>query len=203
MPRTLRPSPRALAWLLALVACCLVASPASATAVKELSDAELVANAKLIGRVECVATSTEWCAAGKRILTRVRFVVREVYKGDAQLRDLEILLPGGERDGLSYAVHGIPQFREGEEAVIFLTGQHPKSKICLPVGLGQGLYRVHRRAGKPAEAVRDTRGLLLVGEGKQKPRPGKLERVDLDELLAEVRAEVAKQRAARGAESPR
>lgn len=183
-------------WIAALCAALLLSLPASATAVKKLSEAELVSAAKLIGHLECVSSSAEWGPEGKRIFTRVRFSVRGVLKGDAELRDLEVLLPGGERDGMSYAIHGMPQFQPGEEVVLFLTAEHPKSKICLPVGLGQGLYRIRREAGKAPRALRDTRSLLLVQEGERSPEQGRLERLDLDELLGSVRSEIGKQRTA-------
>lgn len=195
-------------WIAALCAALLLSLPASGTAVKKLTEAELISAAKLIGHVECVSTSPEWCAEGRRIFTRVRFSVRSMLKGDPELRDIEVLLPGGERDGMSYAIHGMPRFEPGEEVVLFLTAEHPKSGICLPVGLGQGLYRIRRQAGKEPEALRDTRDLLLVEEraeqrgerGDKQTRSGQagaLERVGLEQLLSEVRAEVKKQQAAK------
>lgn len=184
--------PRAI-WFSALLATLLLALPAHATAVKKLSDADLVRDAKLIARAECLSVTTEWCRARRRILTRVRFSISETLKGSEQTA-VEVLLPGGERDGMSYVVHGMPEFRAGEEVVLFLTGTHRKSGICLPVGLGQGLYRIKREEGKKAAALRDTRSLLLVESG-QSPRKGRLERVDLDELLSTVKAEVARQKA--------
>jgi len=182
--------PRAI-WFPVLLATLLLATPAQATAVKKLSDAELVRDAKLIARAECLSVSTEWCRQRKRILTRIRFTVTATLKG-SERTSLEVLLPGGQRDGLSYVVHGMPEFRPGEEVILFLTGAHKKSGICVPVGLGQGLYRIKRENGKKALAVRDTRSLLLVESGKS-PSKGRLERLDLDDLLATVKSEVARQ----------
>lgn len=191
MPRAIWPA----IWIPALLATLLLATPAQATAVKKLSDADLVRDAKLIARAECLSISTEWGPERKRIFTRIRFSVSATLKGSERTA-LEVLLPGGERDGLSYVVHGMPEFRPGEEVVLFLTGAHKKSGICVPVGLGQGLYRIKRERGKKAAAVRDTRSLLLVESGKT-PRKGRLERLDLDELLTTVKAEVARQKAAK------
>lgn len=186
--------PRAI-WFPVLLATLLFASPVEATAVKKLSEADLVRDAKLIARAECLSISTEWGPEQKRIFTRVRFAVTATLKG-GERTSLEVLLPGGKRDGLTYVVHGMPEFRPGEEVVLFLTGAHKKSGICLPVGLGQGLYRVKRETGKKPSAVRDTRSLLLVESGKS-PSKGRLERLDLDDLLTSVRGEVARQKAKR------
>ncbi len=186
--------PRAI-WFPVLLATLLFATPAQATAVKKLSDADLVRDAKLIARAECLSVSTEWGPQRKRIFTRIRFAVTATLKG-AERTSLEVLLPGGERDGLSYVVHGMPEFRPGEEVVLFLTGAHKKSGICVPVGLGQGLYRIKRESGKKAAAVRDTRSLLLVESG-QSPRQGSVERLDLDDLLDTVKTEVTRQKKAK------
>ena len=71
--------------------------------------------------------------------TRVTIEVSRWWKGQFSDRSLIIRLPGGQRDGVKTKVAGIPQFKEGEDLILFLE-QYGNGGI--PTGLYQGVFRV-------------------------------------------------------------
>lgn len=181
------------AFTLALAVVLLPLSSARSTTVEELTSAELVARSELIVWGDVVSVRAGWDDRHTRIFTHVEVTSRESLKGDVRLVTLK--LPGGEADGLVSVIHGMPQFRQGEEVVVHLTAQHPRSGVRLPVGLGQGVHRVLRPANGPVVAARDTRELHLVRPGVAGGQPGTSSEVELDTLLRSIRDEVARQAA--------
>lgn len=182
---------RALTLALAIVL--LPLSSARSTTVEELDPTELVARSETIVWGDVVSVRSGWDDRHTRIFTHVEVTSREALKGDGAR--LTLKLPGGEADGLVSVIHGMPQFREGEEVVLHLTARHPRSGVCLPVGLGQGVYRVLRPAHGAVTAARDTRELHLVRPGVTGAQPGASTEVELETLLRSIRDEVARQRA--------
>lgn len=165
---------------------------ASSTSVEALDEAAIINRSATILWGDCREVEAEWDEGHTRITTRVRFTPREVLKGDAQLSALELKLPGGERDGMAYVVHGMPRFQPGQEVVVCASQRHPRSGVCVPVGLSQGLWRVERAAGE-STARRDTRELQLIEPGARGGRAGAVEEVPLTDLLERLRGEVRRQ----------
>ena len=112
-------------------------------------------------------------------------------------------IPGGVLDGRAYVVHGMPKFKPGEELVVFCTPPHQRTGVCVPTGLAQGLYSVDRSSATGPKVKRDTRHLNLVELKHKKARsvPGKTESLSLDDLLRQIRSEVALQHAKGKAEA--
>ena len=178
----------------------LLATPAWSTSVERLDHAQLVEHASTIFWGRCLEVRCEWNAERTQIFTVARFAPSAVLKGERQAV-VELKVPGGRLDGKAYVIHGMPTFTAGEEAVVYVTRPHSKSGVCVPVGLGQGYYKVDRtgRDGRPAVARRDTRDLNLVDpDDPQGAGPGRVEHLPLDRLLERVRAEVERQRRASG-----
>jgi hypothetical protein len=167
---------------------------ARASSVESLPDDELVRRARIIVHADVTSVRAEWDDAHKRIFTLVDLAPRETLKGDvAPIVTMKLI--GGQRDGLTMIVHGMPQFHEGEEVVVFLTPAHETSGVTLPVGLGQGKWTVTKNPQGERIATRSLAGAHIV------PRPGEHPRVlattaKLDDLLAAIRAEVARQKTA-------
>ena len=158
---------------------------AGSTTVRALDEDGLIKRAACVFWGDCLEARPEWSADRRRIYTRVKFAPREVLKGDrAPL--VELLIPGGELDGKAYVIHGMPRIRAGSVVVLFASDPHPKSKVCVPVGLGQGVYFVNRKGAVP-KALRDTRDLGLLKPGERETGPGTLEVVELDALLGRLR----------------
>lgn len=181
------------ALLLALAVVLLPLSSARSTTVEELTAADLVARSEIIVWGDVVSVRSGWDERHTRIFTHVEVTSREALKGDVALVTLK--LPGGEADGLVSVIHGMPQFRQGEEVVLHLTERHPRSGVRLPVGLGQGVHRVLRPAHGAPTATRDTRELHLVRPGVASGHAGTSTEVELEPLLRSIRDEVARQAA--------
>lgn len=98
-------------------------------------------SAILLGR--CVEVRSAWSADHAEIVTHNVFEVREYYKGNLGSR-VTITELGGQVGNLVAEYSGIPRFRVGEEAVLFVwtdpLGVHQV------IGLTQGAFRVRRDA---------------------------------------------------------
>lgn len=169
----------------------LPARPAFSTSVEALSPEELVERAQTIVWGDCISVRPEWNRARTKILTRVQLASREVLKGD-RAPTVELLLPGGELDGMAYVIHGMPRFREGQEAVVHVTAAHATSGVRLPVGLGQGVHTVERAGARPI-VRRDLRDLNFVIRGQPGGLQGGIDEEPLDDMLVRVRTLVTAQ----------
>jgi len=121
----------------------------SATSYVMVSDAALADQADLIVRGE-VEESWVSSASGK-VMTHYHVAVEEVLKGDVPGSGLEIRVLGGvdleERQVLK--VWGMPSFRAGESALLFLRGNDDGSYHVLHMLLGA----FHLRGGLAARAL--------------------------------------------------
>ncbi|MEW6753461.1 MAG: hypothetical protein AB1505_21130 [Candidatus Latescibacterota bacterium] len=161
----------------------LAGSAVRATTVERLGLPELTGRADQVFVGTC--QSAEAVDVDGQPHVRYRFRVDQALKGPAQ-GQVDLLLPGGRRDGVTLRIPGMPTFSPGEEAVLFLVGTRPGP--VWPAGLGQGAFRILREgAAKPARAVQQLGGLSLVG-GAAKPAVAPPGGMDLEELLAQVRA---------------
>jgi hypothetical protein len=186
--------PRWVAMMAGAVAlACVAAREARSTTVERLTPEELVARAEAIVWGDVVSSRAARDPDG-RIFTHVEVAPRETLKGRAA-PIVQLKLPGGVVDGVVAVFHGMPRLEQGEEVVLHVSGSNARSGVRVPVGLGQGLHRVLRPAHGPAIATRDTRDLNLVRAGGGPGQPGGRDEVALDDLLASVRAEVARQEA--------
>ncbi|MBI4465599.1 MAG: hypothetical protein HY647_12920 [Acidobacteria bacterium] len=94
-------------------------SAATATALLPMHLDDLTAESPVIAYGKVLASRTEWNNAHTLIYTVYTVQATEYLKGDLG-PSFELQEPGGERDGLSMSVAGVPQFRVGQEAVLFL-----------------------------------------------------------------------------------
>jgi hypothetical protein len=135
-------------WILFLVALVLLAVAASATTLSRLRFEELAQQATAVARLRCLGAETRW--ENGEIWTDTRFEVVEQNKG---------LLPGlitirtlgGTISGLHSRVEGVPEFRAGEEAYVFLWGREGEPHRIL--GWSQGTFRIARDVRTGVETV--------------------------------------------------
>lgn len=82
---------------------------------------------------------------GQRNFTRYQLDTSEIYQVKGQYSRLQIQtaeinahLPGGEKDGLSQVVLGVPRMEKSKEYILFL--RCPSIDRCVPLGYGQGVW---------------------------------------------------------------
>jgi len=112
---------------LALVA---IAAPARASTVMPLSPAQLAAGADRVVEGTIVARTVAWDAAHTGLETHATLAVTRTLAGPAAVT-IEVVEPGGELDGGTEIVIGIPSVAVGERARWFLRAR------------GDGTYRVY------------------------------------------------------------
>jgi hypothetical protein len=104
---------------------------------KSLADLCQEADMVFVGRT--LAVESRWRVdEEKSIETVVTFAVLEPLYGTTD-REVTLRFGGGEVDGLREVIAGVPQFRAGEEVVVFA---HRKPSISPVVGFNQGYFRV-------------------------------------------------------------
>lgn len=169
-----------------------LASPARATTVLRVPLEEMARACDLVvqARVEAVHTSAA-PEDERRVSTTVRLEVLRVLKGHPTAPALTLTLPGGRTDRWTLMIPGMPQFRVGEEVVLFL---EKTSAGLRPAGLSLGTYRVRRdsETGR-VRAVRDLQGVAVIDrtkQGLQYPNAGPVshadDEMDLDLLVDRV-----------------
>ena len=167
--------------LLAGLAIFGIAGNARATAMRDLSLAELTrdADSVVVGTVESVNVVTD----GQTIRTVNRVVVHEVLAGRDFGTVLDVWTPGGELpagvagpNGIRGLITtGLPHFLPGEEVVIFgfRLGNDP-ANVLRVADLEQGKLTVARDAAGTATLQRDLSGVMRVvrtPEGGYEPAP--------------------------------
>lgn len=120
-------------------------------------------------------------ASGGRstIETLITVAVATPLKGDSRAT-VVFRVPGGQVGRYRRVMVGAPEFTEGEEVVLFLSGRAPA--MPLPFGLHQGVYRVRRSAGQAlvTPLVPDAAGRVVRGDPARRP-------VALDDFARQVR----------------
>lgn len=120
---------------------------------------------------------------GALVYTLHGFDVEEQWTG-APIASLEVAVPGGTYEGVTYSFGGTPELKAGEEYLLFLwTGPSGRTQI---VGLSQGVFRVLRRSGGVVVTRTEAEDSVFAGEdGAQRSQALEM---TLDQLAASVRA---------------
>jgi len=121
-------------WFLILS---VLATPALATTVQKMELPQMVSTADSIvqGRVEAI----EGRAENGMVYTYVSVVVDDPIKGDRR-RTVLVRQLGGTAGGKTIWVSGMPQFKRGDEVIVFLRNR--KDGTFDIVGLNQGKYEI-------------------------------------------------------------
>ena len=125
---------------------------------------ELVAESEVIARVEVTAVRPTWVESpqGRVIKTFVTFRVVRALKGTPAA---ELTLPflGGELDGETMRVSGMPRFTIGQKDIVFLSDTRGVQFSPL-VGLMHGRYRVQTDAATSRDYIARDDGAPLESE---------------------------------------
>ena len=135
-------------WILFLVGLGLLAIAANATTLSWLRFEELANQATAVARVRCIGVEIHW--QGGEIWTETRFEVVELNKGLLP-GVITVRMLGGQVGNLHARVEGVPTFRAGEEAYVFLWGREGEPFRVL--GWSQGTFRISRDARTGEERV--------------------------------------------------
>jgi hypothetical protein len=177
---------RAPAALLLAVALATAAGPrARATTFLPADLRTLVSAASTIAHGRVVAVDVQLTERTRAVERRVVVAVADYYKGDLG-GEVLLTVPGGTIGAYRTVMVGAPEFRHGEEVVLFLQGDAPDAVRL--VGLAQGVVRVRvdtrsglRTVWPPASAaMTDAAGRVLRGQGARRALP-------LEAFAAEVR----------------
>jgi len=143
----------------------VMAANSDATVVKPLNLSQLTMQADLIFSGKVLATESRWDSTRSKIWTHVTFSVDEVIGGSFAEKEITLRLPGGaiEADNIRMRVDGVPEFRVGEEVLLFCS-RDPKRMNPI-IGWFQGRFKIR---------LDETLGQRVI-EGKRAARlvPGK------------------------------
>lgn len=165
--------------ILALVSC--VSSLRAAT-LERLTLDEMIAKSTAIVRGKIIGS---WSAfSGPVIYTHYTVQVSEQYKGEPAA-SVELVIPGGQANGLRQSFSGAPVLNQGDEYVFMLwTG---KSGLTQVIGLTQGLFALPSGGGADPTVTRAaTRELML---DRQSGQPVKDETLSMH--LSELRSHIS------------
>lgn len=126
---------------------CVACLSAQATTFVQLSLEQMTGYATRIVEARALESHSEWNAEHTRIFTYTTFEVLDSLKGEGTGERLVIKQLGGHVGHLVMHVDGEPQFRAGEEAVLFLAEDREEPARERIVGMAQGSYRVRREPG--------------------------------------------------------
>ena len=126
-------------WILFLAGLALLAVAANATTLSRLRFEELVNRATAVARLRCIGV--ENFLENGEIWTETRFETVELNKGLLP-GVVSVRMLGGRIGNLHSRIEGVPAFRPGEEAYVFLWGHEGEPFRVL--GWSQGAFRIAR-----------------------------------------------------------
>ena len=157
----MKTAPSRLTWFFLL---CLLAPVLRATSVVAPSFPELVAEARVIARVKVAVIRAVWVETpdGRTIKTLVTFNVEKILKG-APAPELTLSFLGGELEGQSLRVQGVPSFVLGQTDIVFISDLSG-AEFCPLVGVMHGRYRVRTDPATARRYVARNDGTPLESE---------------------------------------
>ena len=117
----------------------ILAAPAFATTVARLDMEQLVQRADLIVQGHVQSVYSQWDEARRLVFTYISIRVDEPLKGERR-QSVLIRQVGGTAGTIQMSIAGVPQFKSGEMAIIFLKRQGDSTFQV--VGMNQGLYEI-------------------------------------------------------------
>jgi hypothetical protein len=147
--------PLTVVTLIVAVAC--IASPVRATTLERMSLGQLAQAAGTVVRARCASTSARW--ENGAIWTFSEFDVVERFKGNPPAR-IRVRSPGGRVDRVSTRVEEAPEFRPGDDAVLFLEAAADGSYGV--TAWAEGTFRIRRSSQAGRELVtQDSSGVAV------------------------------------------
>jgi hypothetical protein len=170
-----------------LVILSLVIAPAlQATVLVPAEFREIVTGSQIIVHGRVADVRSEQTSDRRRIDTIVTLQAGTYYKGGPGER-VTFRVPGGTIGRYRSLMVGAPEFRAGDEVVLFLKANGPA--VAHVFGLSQGVFRV-RRDARTGQSLVVPPALMSQGDAPQKVVRGTADRqpLPLDAFGAQVRA---------------
>jgi hypothetical protein len=150
------------------VASCLfvcVSVALHATVIVPIEFRELVVTAPVIVHGQVVDVRSRWVDGRRSLETLVTVAAAEYLKGNLG-EHVTVRVPGGQMGRYRTIFVGAPEFREGDEVVLFLKQAGPSNLYI--IGLSQGAFRVvpDTRTGRPMVTTP-----IVMGKGGDQPEP--------------------------------
>jgi hypothetical protein len=101
----------------------------------------LTQNSNLVIRATVENMRCSWDTEHRRIFTFATLAVKEPIKGNSPTGSINITYPGGVVGDIAYIVEDTPQFRPGEEVIVFLKDKNPEG-LREVYGWFQGKYTI-------------------------------------------------------------
>jgi hypothetical protein len=180
----------------------LCAGSLQATLVPRMSLEEVVDASESIVQGTVVRTWSAWDEGHKYIWTHYEIQVADRLKGNLPGR-VVVSEPGGTVGEIELQIAGTPQYKVGEEVVLF--AERTPLGLLRTCGWGQGKFQISRSArGGTVTVTTAVKGIQLVdrpagSEAKQQGTPlGELNGLELEQFKTRVR-ELVQQRASQPA----
>jgi hypothetical protein len=151
------------------LAVAIVAIPAWATTLVQMSLEQLSQAATDIVRGQVVYQESSWDASHKLIRTVTQVAVEQRMKGQAP-ELIEIEQPGGKIGNLRLYVPGTVHFLPGAKYLLFVEPAQATPSRYLVVGMTQGAYRIYQDAAIGEERVLRPFGRIFYGPGTASPQ---------------------------------
>ena len=166
----------------------LFAPALRATTLARLSLDQLAAGSEAIARVRCETAAARWENGGISTVTTAR--VLETLKGNLP-PEIAISLPGGRVGRLTASVDGVPRFRPGDEAFLFL--QPARTGGFTVAGWVEGTFRILRDPRTLAETVTQDSGAFAVFDAASREfHSAGVHRMPVEEFRARLAAAIAR-----------
>jgi len=117
----------------------ILPAPVSATTVAKLNLEQLVQRADLIIQGQVESVYSQWDDQRHLVFTYISIRVDEPLKGERR-QSILIRQVGGIAGTIQMSVAGVPEFKNGQMAVVFLKRQDDSTFHV--VGMNQGLYEI-------------------------------------------------------------
>jgi hypothetical protein len=175
--------------LLKAAALLAVAAALHATSLARMSIAEMAHASSLVVRARCVSTSVRWEEG--EIWTFTEFEIEESWKGAAAAGSkFTVRLLGGRLGEITSRVSGVPQFRPGEDVVLFLQPA-PRGNFNV-VSWEQGTFRVRHDPRSGADLItQDTASFPVFDSAHREFRSIGIARLPLSKFRAQVITAIA------------
>ena len=133
------PKQKMLRFGIAALTALILSAPAFATTVARLNLEQLVQRADLIVQGQVQSVYSQWDDERHLVFTYISIRVDDPLKGERR-QSVLIRQLGGTAGTIQMSVAGVPQFRSGEMAIVFLKRQDDGTFQV--VGMNQGLYEI-------------------------------------------------------------